>query len=432
MKNLLQLIPLNSRYIKAIEWSRLVVLTGVSQAIVQAAGLITGIIVIRLLPTQEYALYTLTNAVLSSIVIMADSGINIGVMSEGGKVWENDRELGAVLSTGLDLRKKFAVGSLIIFTPILAYLLLQHGASKLVTFAIVLAIIPSFLASITDSVYEIVPKLHQDIKALQKNQVTVSIIRIVLNSITLLVAPFAFVIVFVSAIPRIYGNIQIKKLAYSKASKAELPDSEVKERILRIVKRSIPGLVYFCLTGQLTIWLISFFGQTKSIATVGAISRLTMGISLFSGVFTMLIIPRFARLPNDKDVIRTYFIRVQLLLIAIVSMIMLITWVGSKELLWIIGPNYSGLDTELLMAMLSSCIMLLLGCTYSLYSTKGWVMHPAYSISVSVLLTIAGVIFFNISTLKGVFLMNIFVASVEYVNCLLYSIVKINKIEELI
>jgi hypothetical protein len=188
-------------------------------------------------------------------------------------------------------------------------------------------------------------------------------------------------------------------------------------------------LIYFCLSGQLNIWLISFFGQTKSIATVGAISRLTMGISLFSSVFAMLVVPRFTRLPNYKSIIKSAFIKLQVLLLAVSGVILFVVWIANKELLWVIGPSYAGLKIELFLAMLSSCISLMVGSTYSLYSTKGWIMHPTQSISISVISTLIGAWLFDVSTLRGVYYLNIFVAFIEYINHIIYSFIRIFKLE---
>jgi hypothetical protein len=152
-----------------------------------------------------------------------------------------------------------------------------------------------------------------------------------------------------------------------------------------------------------------------------------MGISLFSSVFTILIVPRFARLPNYKTIIKANFIKLQILMILVVGVILFFTWIGGDKLLWIIGSKYIGLQAELFLAMLSSCVIFLLGSTYALYSTKGWVMHPTHSITVSILATILGLLLFDISTLKGVFYMNILVASFEYLNCVLYTFIKIHK-----
>src|SRR5438045_2535474 len=61
MRTLVQKINSHPVSAKAFEWGKLISITGAAQIIVQLTGLISGIIVIRLLPTQEYALYTLAN-----------------------------------------------------------------------------------------------------------------------------------------------------------------------------------------------------------------------------------------------------------------------------------------------------------------------------------------------------------------------------------
>lgn len=74
---------------RAGEWAKLIAITGSAQVMVQAIGFISGILVIRLLPTHEYALYTLANTMLGTMTLLADGGIATGVMSQGGKVWQD-------------------------------------------------------------------------------------------------------------------------------------------------------------------------------------------------------------------------------------------------------------------------------------------------------------------------------------------------------
>ncbi|CAN0603976.1 unnamed protein product, partial [Ectocarpus sp. 12 AP-2014] len=114
---------------RATDWAKLLGVTGTAQVGVQAIGLLSGVLVIRLLSTDEYALYTLANTMLSTMVMLANAGIPIAVMSEGGKIWKNKEKLGEVLVTGFDFRKKFAIGSLILGIPILSYLLYINNAS---------------------------------------------------------------------------------------------------------------------------------------------------------------------------------------------------------------------------------------------------------------------------------------------------------------
>ncbi|RYE13089.1 MAG: hypothetical protein EOP51_30380 [Sphingobacteriales bacterium] len=110
----------NPSYLRILEWGKMFTITGSAQSIVQGLGLVCGIIIIRMLPTQEYAFYTLTNTMLGTMTILADGGIASGVMAQGGKVWQDKTKLGKVLATGMSLRFKFALaGCLLLSKPLL-------------------------------------------------------------------------------------------------------------------------------------------------------------------------------------------------------------------------------------------------------------------------------------------------------------------------
>jgi O-antigen/teichoic acid export membrane protein len=111
----------NSKLNKAFTWAKLISMTSFAQAIVQGMGFISGILVIRWLPTQEYAMYTIANAMLGTMTVLADGGIASGVMSQGGQAWKDQTKLGTVIVTGMHLRRKFAIGSLLFAIPALFF-----------------------------------------------------------------------------------------------------------------------------------------------------------------------------------------------------------------------------------------------------------------------------------------------------------------------
>ena len=325
-------------YVKFLYWGRLISITGGAQVIVQGTGLLTGIIIIRLLPTTEYAYYTLANTMLGVMTMLSDGGISNGVMAQGGKVWQNKKELGTVLATGLQLRRKFAVVSLSVGIPVLSFLLLRNGTSWLATLCIVLALIPSFLAALSDSLLEIVPKLHQEIKPLQKNQVVVSIGRLGLSSIALLLFPFTAIALVVNGLVRIWGNIKLARIAYLFADKESNSDLEVRKNILNAVKRILPITLYYCLSGQIIIWIPSLLGNTMGVAEVGALSRLSMILNLVSVLGSTLVLPRFARVSADnRDVIFKSFVFIQLTLILMCLCILALFFLFPYKFLWILG-----------------------------------------------------------------------------------------------
>jgi O-antigen/teichoic acid export membrane protein len=430
LNNKLNKLRQHSQYNRVIGWGKLISITGGAQIIVQAVGFACGILIIRLLPVEEYALYTLANTMLGTMTVLSDGGISTGVMAQGGKVWQDKEKLGAVLATGLDLRRKFAIGSLLVSVPILVYLLIHNGASWLTALLIAAALIPAFFASLSDSLLEIVPKLHQNILLLQKNQVSVGIGRLALTALTMFVFPWAFVAVLAAGIPRIWGNFQLRRIVYVSADKNQLPDMEIRSEILTLVKRILPTSIFYCVSGQITIWLISVFGNTTSLAQLGALGRLNMLLGLFSTIVATLIVPRFAKLAEDKILLLKRFLLIMGLLVVALMVIILVVYLFSTEILWVLGDGYMDLAYELLLSMVGSCIGLLAGIAFSLYSSRGWAINPILLIAVNLLTVIGFASILNLSSLKGVLFLNIGVSIIALLQTSLFCSFKIFKIEK--
>jgi hypothetical protein len=410
---------------KLFKWTKLLGVTFSAQALIQLLGLFSGILVIRLLPTAEYAFYTLANTMLSTMTMLADSGVSSGVMAQGAKVWQNPQKLGMVIKTGLELRRKFAIYSLVISLPILFYLLHYHGAGLIFSLLIILSIIPAFYAALSDNLLEVAPKLHQDIAKLQKNQVATGIGRFFMTTISLVLFPWTFVAILGNGIPRILANIRLRKISSEYADSQQKSDPIVKKEIISVVKRILPGTIYYCISGQITIFLISIFGTTNSIAQAGALSRLAVILNIFGVVNSTLIVPRFARIPNNSKLIFNRFMQIQFILILFCSCILGTVYLFPSQALWILGKDYSNLKIELIINVAVSCINLISGICFGLSVSRGWALSPVISISVNILSVVVGIFFINVTTLKGVLLLNMFIGIVDVVMLLTYALNKI-------
>ena len=415
---------------KTLHWIKLISITGSAQLIVQLVGVVSGILIIRLLPTEEYGLYTLANTMLGTMTILADGGIGAGVMAQGGKVWQDKQKLGIVLATGLVLRRKFAFASLMLTAPALFYLLLHNGATWVTTGLIVASLIPAFYAALSDSLLETVPKLHQAILPLQKNQVVVGIGRLFLSTIFVFLFPWTFVAILSSSIPRIYGNMKLKKIAYFYVDEQQLPDENVKQEILKGVKRLLPLSIYYAVSGQITIWLLSVFGNSTSIGQMGALGRFSMFLTLFSVVFSTLFTPRFARLKMERKSIIVKFTQINLLMIFCVIVIFLLVLVFQNQMLWILGTQSAGLNSAFLLVMLTACLNLIVGSNFSLLTSRGWVMNPISGIPIGLVSIVIGAIFINVSSLTGAIYFNLFLAAYSLLVAFLFFVYKIYRIEE--
>lgn len=388
---------------------KLTTVTGIAQISIQAIGFLSGILIIRLLSTEEYALYVLANTMLGTMTLLSDGGISSGVMAEGGKVWEDRRHLGGVVATGLYLRRQFAVVSLIISVPILLYLLRYHGANWLNSALILLALIPAFFASLSGKILEIVPKLHRDIHRLQRIQLVSNIGRLGILVLTIFLFPFAYIAISAASSSQIWANIQLRKRAKKFIDTEQPRTPAVQDRIIQLVKRTMPGAVYYAFSGQLTIWLISIFGNTESIAQIGALGRLAAVLAVIQAVLGILVVPYFAKLQENKRRLVRLFLLLQLGFLVFTFMLAVMVGMFPEFILSILGPQYHDLSFELLLMMIASCIALQGATAYQISASLGIVPKPFWIISFMLILQVGLIFVFDFSVVSQVILYSMLV-----------------------
>jgi O-antigen/teichoic acid export membrane protein len=417
-------------YNDSVYWIKHISITSLSQIIIQAIAFISGIIIIRWLPTNEYAIYTLGNALLGTMVVIANAGISTGVMAEGGKVWQDREQLGSVLTTGFELRKYFSLIVLIFAVPFLGYLLLKNNASYSSTILITIGLVPSFYASLSNALLVIAPKLHQDILPLQKNEVYVNFTRLILVCLSMFFVPMAYVIILASSVAQVLGNFRLRRIVVKRVDLKQKASPIVRKNILGIVKRILPDAIYYSLSGQITIWLLSIFGSTTSIAEIGALSRLALLLSIIPILFSILIAPRFARaISNYKKLVNIY-VSVHIFLGMFLFVLVMLVVLFSREILWVLGENYRHLDNEIVLAIIGSALNVFAGTIYSLYSSRGWILNPILYISANIVTLIISITCINVSTLQGVLWLNIIVGIMQLLLHSVYGFYELLKLRE--
>jgi O-antigen/teichoic acid export membrane protein len=414
---------------EAINWVKLISITGASQVFIQGLSFVGGILIIRSLPTNQYALYTLANTMLGTMFVLADGGITTGVLAQGGKVWQDKEKLGVVLATGLDLRMKLAALSLLVSMPILLYLLHHHGASWIMTAAIVAALVPSFFTSLSGSMLEVTPRLLQQIVPLQKIQVGSNVGRLLLLVISVFTFPLAFIAVLAAGLPQIWANIKLRKLSAQFADNTQKPDEEVRRQIFSMVKRLLPESIYYCISGQITIWLISILGSTTSIAQVGALGRFSMIFGIVSTLLAALFYPRFARLANDSRLLLKRYIQIQSIVFILSGAIIFAVWLLSDKLLLLLGSKYAGLSGEVVLLIIGGGINFISGSSFYMCTSRGWVINPIITIVVSIASISLGVMLLDISSLRGVLIFNILVGIPTLLMHIIYGVKRILSVE---
>jgi O-antigen/teichoic acid export membrane protein len=412
MRELVKGIYANPMNARIIEWGKLISITGSAQVAVQMISFICGLMIIRLLPTKDYAVYTLATTMLGTMTMIADGGITTGVISQAGKVWQNRYKLGSVLNTGIYLRNKMAIVCMLLCIPIFFYMLEHHKVGWQVSIPIVISLILVYYANLSGIIIDFPLKLWQDVKSLQKIQVITNLGRL-LVCLALFLFPFTFIAIIASCFPQLWSNRKTKNASKKYADFSQPQDVVVKKEIVKIVRKMLPNALYYSISGQLTIWIISLNGSITALAQIGALGRLMMILMMINIIFNTVFTPRIARMPNNPKLLLIRFFQIQAGLLVVCSFILFFVWQFPSEVLWILGNKYAGLKDELILSVLASCLGLFSAVAVSFCSSKGWAINPFVFIPISVLSIIIGVATFKISTIQGVLLYNVFTTVIQ-------------------
>lgn len=448
---------------KAFEWLRLVSVAGVTQTLVTGLGLISGWLVVRYLDTTQLALYGMANNILGTMVILADGGITNGVMAFGSKVHEDKHKLGQVLNTGLDLRKKFAIVSLVISSPLLIYLLMKNGSGMVASIVVLVAIIPTFMSSLSGNLLEIVSKIKQDIIPLQRVRMEYNLARLALIFVVIVFFPYAYLALLAAGLPQMYNSWKLRKINAQYVDYSALPDKKksslasllwpsrykskhliketeslsgveneaqenYREKILRVVVRVMPGAAYYSFSSQINLYLISIFSDngTKAIAEITGLATIGMVMNIISQLFATIIMPRFAKLPDVKSLLMSRFFQI-LALLSLISLMVIGTFkLLDTFLLNLIGDKFVGLEYPLLLSIIGSSLLMVGGNVYSLFVNRGWNLAPYFLIPLNLVIIISAILLFDVGTVEGILYMNIYINAINLVVNSSYLIYKIN------
>ncbi|MFT4061221.1 MAG: hypothetical protein QM642_02570 [Edaphocola sp.] len=394
---------------KIFNFSKLLGSTFVVQGLVQALGMLVGFYIVRKLSVQEYAYYTIANTVLGMMSVISDCGISTSVYSQGAKVWQDRKKLGAVVHTGIAFRNKFALIAVAISLPVLAYMLHRQGAGIFTIIVISLALLPAFVATLTDSLYEVVPKLHQELKVLQTNQVWVALLRLFIAGVALFVFPFTWIALLSNGLPRIFGNMKLRGIVKKNADITQPEDVNVKKETIRIVKRMAPGAIYYALSGQISLLILSFVGKSANIAEWGALGRYSVVFTLFTTVIHMVLVPRYSRKHNTYSALLKTSHQILFVTISLVAVVIILGNYESDFLLSLLGKKYKGINHALLLVMISGGISCVYNILYNLYHCKGWIIHPVLDLLINIVPVIFFAIILPLRNLTEVLIYNIYI-----------------------
>jgi O-antigen/teichoic acid export membrane protein len=381
------------------------------QAVVQIIAFSSGILLVRWLPQREYAYFTIANAMQATLMLLADIGISTGLISIGGRVWQDRHRFGELINTGLAVRKKLALLSIIIVAPILYAMLARNGASWIYTLLLIALVLVGFSFQLSIDVFSVVPRLHSDIGRIQKIDFSCAIVRFLLIVGLIYLFAIAGLAVAIASATFLLQYFLLRAYAAKVVDLNANENPEDRKEIVRLIKTLAANALFYCFQGQITIFLISFFArQTSSIAEVGALGRLAMIFTVLMNMLTNIFVPAFARCQN-KSKLRFLYAAIAGCVIVFSAIVLAGAAFFPEQFLLVLGNRYSHLHRELALMVSVSVITALAGTLWMLNASKGWIAGSWLYIPLTLATQLALIPFTDFSSVAGVLMFNLISAA---------------------
>jgi O-antigen/teichoic acid export membrane protein len=377
------------------------------QLIVQCIGFVNGLLMVRWLSRPEMAFFTIANSMQATMNVLADTGASVALLSVGGQVCHDRIRFGSLINAAIKIRTWLALAACLVVTPILVWMLQKSGSSVANTSALVFFVLLSFSAQIMVGILSIVPKLTTQWSRVQKFDLFSALSRLVLILGAAFVAINALVAVAITSVVALGQQSLLRRWCADSIDFRAKPLSEDVAAMVSAVKKMAPNTIFFCVQGQVTVWLISVFGNTANIATIGALARVVVVFTVVNSVLGSVVTPVFARCQEKAELAKKYWF------VLACYFAMGLALIGGcvlfpKQVLWVLGPKYADHSSELVLMVISNVAFSFIAAMWQLNTAKGWIHYSWLYIPTTVVIQILLLVLLDIRSVQGVLYFSIF------------------------
>ncbi|PYK01443.1 MAG: polysaccharide biosynthesis protein [Verrucomicrobia bacterium] len=354
-----------------------------SYAMVQVIGQIiafsSGILLVRWLPQREYAFFTIANAMQATLMLLADIGVSVGLISIGGRVWQDRHRFGELIKTGLAVRKKIAAVAAFVVAPILYAMLTKNGASSIYTLLLITFVLASFSIQISVDIFSVVPRLRSDIARIQKIDFTCAIVRLLLILGLVYLFATAGLAVAIAGATFLLQYVLLRSYAAKVVDLKANENAEDRHEIVRLIRNLAANAVFYCFQGIFTV---------------------------LTNLLINIFVPAFARCQGKRK-LRYLYAAIAGGVILFSAIVLGGAALFPDQFLFVLGNRYTHLHRELLLMVGVAVITALSGTLWLLNASKAWITGAWLYIPLTLATQIALIPFTDFSSVAGVLIFNL-------------------------
>jgi len=383
------------------------------QFLLQLLNIFNGFFLLRWLSIQEQAKFSVAFSIQSLTLSLSDLGFAGSIIALVGERINDKKIVGGYIAAARSFRKLFFAVSCLIVATLLPFIIQKQHWSYTELAVIIVPVMLAVFWEANFSLYSAPLMIHKEMKNLYLPQVIISSLKLLSNFFLFTIGRISSVsTLFINAFSLLINGKIFKKKAASYVSQSELDIATCKKEMFVYLKPLIPGMVFNAFYGQVQIFLVSFFGKTQNIAEIAALGRLSQVFVFLNAMNGVLIAPYIAK--SAYASFWKKYIVVLFIAIGIAGSLYMISRLFPDVLLFLLGPKYMHLQSELSLVVLSACLNYIGGVMWAMHSARKWIFWwGTWSFMFSIIACqIIGIWFLDLSTTRGVLLLSVFTSAV--------------------
>jgi O-antigen/teichoic acid export membrane protein len=361
--------------------------------------MLAGLLLVRYLPVEEFALYTLAASVLTLVSMSSDLGTTASLFHFYRTSQSHGENFEDYVRAVFEVRRSILVAAAILVPVGAIYVGADQGFATAPSLIAAFWVLATAWLQIGTSVRLVLLRLAQRYSVAYRAELAGGLLRLILVGCLLAVSALsALTALAIGAL----AAAAVFALSHSEIARPISGDrSLARRRLIRYLLPTLPGALYFAVQGPIMIWLAVTFGGTRNIAEIGALGRLGMITGLVSGLSGAVLIPRLAALVEERAFVLR-FIGYGALLATLVGAICLAAAAQPGLFLWILGANYRGLDRQLLLLLVGSSLAVLGAYVGGVNFARGWVKLQTITLAGEIAVQAVLISLLSLSTTSGV------------------------------
>lgn len=388
-------------------WKRVCLfLTG--NIVAQGLAAVSGLLLARWMSVEDYGAYTIVMTLMGAITVLTKGGAHLGYTAILGRVWPDMARASQAVVAVLRMRRLI---SIVIMPPILliSWLLLRKNGVSATETAIVVGLLVAFWWA------DMRTRLIDQILFFAKQTTRVQMLDVVLAAGRLaavaglylagyLTLPIAVLVGVLVALLRVRPILTWVRVLMPPGPPPQPDNADIAE-IRTGVRRQMPVEIYYVFQAQLVLVVLSIFGSVTDIAGYGALTRIGQLLLPVEALTYAFLVPTFTR-ASPTRALRIYL---PLVLLTMVpgAILVLVSAVYPKMLLWLIGPNYAGLQAEIFVAAVVTMLARGAGTAWNLLAHRGWIRFSWIQIPVGMGMCALSPLLLDLGTISGALMLQL-------------------------